>query len=533
MPVRTIEIDGQNDFREEDRLPTGDGKQLYATWDETHLFVGFANEDLSPDNKALYLALDVDGEPLGSRITPRGEWFEGSTVFLPIAADVLIFAKSYQGKAEVYRRVWQDAGWAARAEEPKVTCRFTAGFGECAIDRSLLNGARTLNFAAWAKDLASAAAPGWGWTFGTSDAELPGGAGERVLRHFHAFDLTKPRAESVPRVRRTGREGARIYQLLVRLFGNRNATRKVNGTLAENGVGRFADLDDKALAALKELSVSHVWLTGVLQQATATDYAAAGQGADDPDLLKGLAGSPYAIRDYFDVSPDYATDPAKRLEEFDALLARLHGRGLKALIDLVPNHVARSYASDVKPEHDFGTRGRGGQGDDASKFFDPGNNFFHLQQPLTLPFAQSSTCQLGTPPLREPCDGRFAPENGRARVTGNNVTSERPSVGDWYETVKLNFGFDFTNGQRSHPRDDATDAPVPDTWTKLDAVIAYWQARGVDGFRVDMAHMVPHQFWQWAIARARQRDADVLFIAEAYETNPASTVGNVLQHLLH
>ncbi len=533
-PARTFELDGVNEFLPEEKLPTSNGKQLYFSWDDERLFIGFEKEDLRADNKALFVAIDIDGETGGSRIAPFAQWFEGSTTFLPIDADLLFFTKTFQGKSERYRREYTAPAWSARTDaSAEMDCVLGTEFTECAIQRSALGTATNIRVAIWTKDLASAANPGWGWTFGTTDREFTDGIGDKVLTRFHAFDLSEPRAESQPQRRVTGRENARIYQLLVRLFGNRNATRKVNGTLAENGVGKFADLDAKAIGGLKELGVTHLWLTGVLQQATATDYAAHGQPADDPDLVKGLAGSPYAIRDYFDVSPDYATDPAKRLEEFEALVQRVHGQGLKVLIDLVPNHVARSYGSDIEPGQNFGTKGRGGAGDDTTKFFDPQNNFFYLEQGLTLPGAESGTCQLGTPPLLVACDGKFAPESGVAKVTGNNVTSPSPSLGDWYETVKLNFGFDFTTGERSHPRDDAPDAAIPDTWLKLDAVVAYWQQKGVDGFRVDMSHMVPHQFWQWLISRARARDAKVLFVGEAYETDPASTTANVLQFLLH
>ncbi len=264
----------------------------------------------------------------------------------------------------------------------------------------------------------------------------------------------------------------RIYQLLPRLFGNTNETRKPNGTLAENGVGKFADLH-AALASLREMSFTHVWFTGVLRQATGTDYSAIGFPADDPALLKGIAGSPFAIKDCFDVCPDYALDPRARLGEFSALLERVHAAGMRAIIDFVPNHVARSYRSTVRPDLDFGVR------DDRAKFFDPRNNFFWLQQ---------------------------------HRATGNNVVSWPPGLHDWYETAKLNYGYDFTTGAREY-------APIPDTWWKMDAVLAHWQQLGVDGFRCDMAHMVPPEFWAWAIARARERSG-VFFLGEAYDDDP-------------
>jgi glycosidase len=293
------------------------------------------------------------------------------------------------------------------------------------------------------------------------------------------------------------------------LFGNTNETRKANGNIAENGVGKFKDINGAALKSLRELGFTHIWLTGVLQQATATDYSSIGQPPDDPDLLKGLAGSPYAIKDYFDVSPDYAEKPEKRIDEFKALLKRVRENGMRALVDFVPNHVARSYASDVKPELDFGAKGRDGAGDDTSKFFDPENNFFYLKPgaggpPLRLPTVKdgqaiSPTCKVAG----QQCDGLFEPEKEHGKVTGNDKATWTPDLGDWYETVKLNYGYDFTGhgeeGARIPERSHA-DKPVPDTWKKMDRVLEYWQSLGVDGFRCDMAHMEPPEFWAWAIA---------------------------------
>ena len=314
-----------------------------------------------------------------------------------------------------------------------------------------------------------------------------------------------------------------IYQLFVRHFSNPCETRNPHGTKAENGCGTFAGINEAALRSLRELGVTHVWLTGAIEQASATAYP--GRPADDPDILKGLAGSPYAIKDYFDVCPDYAVDPAKRLDEFKELVERCHAAGLRVLLDFVPNHVSRAYASDVKPELAFGTK------DDRSVFFARDNNFFYLQ----------ADHPGGGPPLRLPtqgkpgCDGLFDGERTIGRVTGNNVASWAPSEGDWYETVKLNYGHDYTRGRDTTalPGPQARPEGVPDTWRKMDAVIAYWQGLGVDGFRVDMAHMVPLPFWRWLLARAHERRAGSLFMAEAYNDDPAKlTDGNVLEELL-
>ena len=314
-----------------------------------------------------------------------------------------------------------------------------------------------------------------------------------------------------------------IYQLLVRTFGNMNPSRKPGGTMAENGCGKIRDINKAALDSIRAMGFNHIWLTGVIEQASGTEYP--GRPADPPDILKGKAGSPYAVRDYFDICPDYADDPANRIDEFRELVARCHEHGFRVIIDFVPNHVARSYASDVHPELSFG------EGDRRDVFFDRDNHFYYLGEndpgggpPLKLPTGE----MLG-------CTGLFAPETEFGRVTGNNAITWSPSIHDWYETVKLNYGHDFTQGRdTSHlPAGDAAPEDVPRTWRTMDEILAHWQAMGVDGFRVDMAHIVPMEFWAWVVRRARSRDADVFFMAEAYDEDPAKlTDENVLDKLL-
>ena len=314
----------------------------------------------------------------------------------------------------------------------------------------------------------------------------------------------------------------RIYQLMVRHFGNTNETRKPDGTIAENGCGKFSEINDAALSSLREMGFTHLWLTGALEHASATAYP--GRPADDPDILKGKAGSPYAVKDYFDVSPDLAREPGARLEEFRALTDRCRRHGFRVLVDLVPNHVSRAYGSDVRPDLSFG------EGDDHRVFFARDNNFYYL----------TPDDPGGGPPLKLPatgpgCDGRFPPETLFGRVTGNNVRSWAPAVSDWYETVKLNYGHDFTAGRdTSHlPPPDTPPEHAPDTWRKMDAVIAWWQARGIDGFRVDMAHIIPMEFWRWSIPRARRRASrTVFFMAEAYDTDPAKLTNRHVQEIL-
>ena len=297
-----------------------------------------------------------------------------------------------------------------------------------------------------------------------------------------------------------------IYQLVVRLFGNTNETRIKDGTLAENGSGTFDDIDGAALTAIKEMGVTHVWLTGVLRQATLTDHGA-GLPPDDADVVKGRAGSFYAIRDYYDVSPDYAENPATRMAEFEALVDRIHAQGMKVMIDLVPNHVARGYGSVVHPERDFGVD------DDTSAFFARDNNFFYLADPPGQ--ALALTKPAGWTPPGAVFDGAFLPEDGQAgrvpKATGNNVTSAAPSETDWYETIKLNYGFNFAD-----PPASSYD-PIPNTWEKVDDILSYWQEKGVDGFRTDFAHYVPTEAWTYLLAQAKTRDPNAFIMAEAYE----------------
>ena len=310
-----------------------------------------------------------------------------------------------------------------------------------------------------------------------------------------------------------------IYQIVVRYFGNMNTTNQHDGTIEANGCGKFADITETALQALKDLGVTHVWLTGCLRQATLTSYPELGLPSDDPDVVKGRAGSLFAVRDYFDVCPDYARHPPNRLDEFSALVDRVHCAGLKALLDFVPNHVARGYHSVVKPELDFGT------GDDTGKFFAPNNHFFYL---VNVPGRKLT---LSKPASWNPAgvkfDGEFAPEDGSVgrppKVTGNNVTSPNPGTNDWYDTIKLNYGYNFVD--RTWHCD-----PRPRTWDVVEQILAYWQAKGVDGFRCDFANYVPAEAWTFLIGQARQRDPNAFFFAEAY-VNPFAGNGNPLTSL--
>ncbi|AFD07360.1 alpha-amylase family protein [Solitalea canadensis] len=294
-----------------------------------------------------------------------------------------------------------------------------------------------------------------------------------------------------------------IYQMMTRLFGNTNTTNKFYGSKDENGVGKFNDISAKALAELRKMGVSHVWYTGVIEQATMTDYSAKGIKMDDPDVVKGRAGSPYAIKDYYDVNPDLAVNTADRMKEFEALIARTHAAGMKVIIDFVPNHVARTYYSDVKPSGVIDL----GEKDDKSKAFDPNNNFYYLPgQSLIVPDGYNAG---GTDFKHSLKDGKF--NETPAKATGNDVFSATPSINDWFETVKLNYGVDYQNNRAEH------FDPVPNTWKQMKDILLYWTAKGVDGFRCDMCEMVPVQFWNYAISEVKTTKPTIKFIGEAYD----------------
>jgi len=516
-------------------------KQIISGADGASITISLTKADLQivyrapgvDASTAVFVALGTHRD-IGSAVLPFQREQEGSTVFLPFKADLLLSAKLGAEPASCLERTWTRWKWSdarpSAANHVKID-QETVAFQ---LPRSQFTNAPSINCAIYAKDLSQNL--GWGKLFGCSDISVESRAGDQYIPQYLEVNLAPTGNQIATFCRRYNRAASkiRIYQLFVRLFGNTNETRKEDGTIIENGVGKFSDINDAALEALRDSGFTHIWLTGVLQQATATDYSEAGQPADDPDLLKGLAGSPYAIKDYFDVCPDYAEKPDKRLSEFKSLLERIHKYHMQALIDFVPNHVARSYNSDVKPDQNFGTKGNDGSGDDMSVFFSPQNNFFYLESdaagpPLHLPTWKdgqpiSPTCKLEG----MKCDGLFSGEKDHGKVTGNNKASWMPDINDWYETVKLNYGFNFTDSTKSireYPNANTPDKPIPDTWKKMDRVLAYWQAMGVDGFRCDMSHMVPPEFWNWVIAQARARHTDVVFIGEAYDNDPAKVPG--------
>lgn len=293
-----------------------------------------------------------------------------------------------------------------------------------------------------------------------------------------------------------------LYQLLVRLFTNTYTTNRPWGTIEENGVGKFNDISTVVLDHLRDFGITHVWYTGIIEHATRSDYSSFGIKTDDPALVKGQAGSPYAIKDYFDVDPDLAESVPDRMAEFTALIARTHQADLKVLIDFVPNHLARQYESDQLPSGVVPF----GKNDDPQKAFAPQNNFYYLPgETLKLPGELAAYS-----PNHAISEKAYSFMERPARATGNDVFHARPSVEDWYETCKLNYGVDYLNGGQKY------FMPIPDTWQKMYQVLTFWAEKGVDGFRCDMAEMVPVEFWAWVIPKVKSRYPDLIFIAEIY-----------------
>ena len=285
-----------------------------------------------------------------------------------------------------------------------------------------------------------------------------------------------------------------IYQVLTRLFGNDKTQCLPNGTKAQNGCGKMSDFTHKALEEIRSLGATHIWYTGIIEHATRTDYTAYGISLDNPDVVKGLAGSAYAIKDYYDVDPDLADKIPSRMKEFQNLVKRSHKAGLKVIIDFVPNHVARQYHSDACPE---GTQDLG-VCDDTTQSFSNQNNFYYLPgEVLHLDNIKPDSSYLEEP----------------AKATGNDIFSAWPGQNDWYETVKLNYGVDYCSGRVG------CFIPVPDTWNKMLHILLFWAQKGIDGFRCDMAEMVPVDFWEWVIPQVKEAFPGIVFIAEVY--NPA------------
>lgn len=286
-----------------------------------------------------------------------------------------------------------------------------------------------------------------------------------------------------------------IYQVFTRLYGNRNTTRQENGSIEENGCGKMADFSSEVLKDIAQMGVSHIWYTGIIRHATTTDYTAYGIPRQHSAVVKGRAGSPYAITDYYDVDPDLAVNVKERMQEFEQLVERTHEAGLKMVIDFVPNHVARQYHSICKPQ---GVKDLG-EDDNPNCGFDPvHNNFYYCPGQRLVPYFDLYHGEE-EPYIEEP-----------AKATGNDHFDNTPNKNDWYETVKLNYGVDYYAGGIGHFE------PIPDTWKKMTDILLFWASKGIDAFRCDMAEMVPAEFWAYATKIIKKKYKNIVFIGEVY-----------------
>ncbi len=314
-----------------------------------------------------------------------------------------------------------------------------------------------------------------------------------------------------------------VYQVFTRLFGNKNTSNKPWGTIEENGVGKFKDFTTKALKEIKDLGVTHIWYTGIPHHALIRDFTAFGISNDNPEVVKGRAGSPYAVKDYYNVNPDLATNPEKRLQEFESLLSGTHKAGMKVIIDIVPNHVARKYEGKTNPKgvRDFGAD------DDVSVAYSRNNNFYYIPNQ-----------NFELPDIEQPLNGEFNPlvdqkfQEFPAKWTGNGSRMAKPDRNDWYETVKVNYGI-RPDGSKDFPElpwgfdtksyqehfDFWQDKDVPDSWIKFRDIALYWTAKGVDGFRYDMAELVPYEFWSYMNSAIKVANPTTFLMAEVYNPN--------------
>ena len=292
-----------------------------------------------------------------------------------------------------------------------------------------------------------------------------------------------------------------IYQVLPRLFGNTNINCIPNSSFETNGCGKFNHFNQEILSRFKDFGYTHIWFTGIIRHASQTAFSQHGIEAQSPLIVKGKAGSPYAIVDYYDVSPDLSNNVDERMKEFEQLIERCHNAGLKVIIDFVPNHVSRAYKSLVKPlgRDDFG------EGDKTDYTFHPLNNFYYIPDSKFISPVQNEDDRI------ESNVNEFS--EIPAKATGNDCFTPAPKKDDWYETVKLNYGVDILSGGIEYFN------PVPDTWHKMRDILIYWAQKGVDSFRCDMAAMVPLKFWEWVIPQIKSQFGQLMFIAEIYEKN--------------
>ncbi|KQZ11077.1 alpha-amylase [Agromyces sp. Root1464] len=202
---------------------------------------------------------------------------------------------------------------------------------------------------------------------------------------------------------------AAIYQIYPRSFADANG----------DGMGDLAGITSR-LGALQELGIDAIWLS--------------------PFYTSPQRDAGYDVADYCDVDPLFGT-----LADFDAMVAEAHARGIRVIVDLVPNH-----SSDEHEWFQAALAAAPGSAERARYLFRDGRG----------------------------ADGSEAPNNWESVFGGpawTRVVEADGTLGQWYLHL-----FDS-----SQPDFDWTN---PEVREEFRSILRFWLDRGVDGFRVDVAH---------------------------------------------
>ena len=224
---------------------------------------------------------------------------------------------------------------------------------------------------------------------------------------------------SSPRGRLTRTDRPIVGRPWQRLGGSpRSSTRCIpDRSLDANGdgVGDLAGLA-RRLDHLVWLGVDAVWMSPIFRSPMA-DYG-------------------YDVADYRDVDPLFGT-----VADLDHLLTELHGRGMRLLLDLVPNHTSSQHPWFVESR---------------SSRANPKRDWYVW---------------------RDPAPGGGPPNNWRADFTGGPAWTLDPATGQYYLHCFL-------------PEQPDLDWSNPEVEEAMHGVVRFWLDRGIDGFRIDVVHLI-------------------------------------------
>jgi alpha-glucosidase len=203
-----------------------------------------------------------------------------------------------------------------------------------------------------------------------------------------------------------------IYEVYVRSFADSDG----------DGLGDLAGVASR-LDYLADLGVDAIWLT--------------------PFYRSPMADGGYDVADYRDVDPSLGT-----LADFDKLLVEAHARGLKLLIDIVPNHCSSQHRW-------FQAALRAGPGS-------PERELFHFRRGLPSRTTNDSR------------GGGDSPPNNWQSIFHGPAWTKLPD-GDWYLHLFA-------------PEQPDLNWDHPTVRSEFADVLRFWLDRGVDGIRIDVAH---------------------------------------------